>query len=43
MIILSDEDDFSDMTRPEYSWTIRNGKADQSYSNPTLETVDKLC
>lgn len=40
MIILSDEDDFSDMTRPEYSWTVRNGKADHSYTNPTLESVD---
>lgn len=39
IIILSDEDDFSDPTRPEYSWLSNGGKADHSYTNPTLETV----
>lgn len=40
MIILSDEDDFSNPNRPEYSWTFRNGIADHKYSDPGLESVD---
>jgi len=40
VIILSDEDDFSDPNRAEYSWTFRNGIADHSYSDPGLESVD---
>jgi len=42
MIILSDEDDFSDPTRPEYSWTMRGGVPDHDYNNPNLETVDSF-
>lgn len=40
VVILSDEDDFSDPNRPEFSWTFSGGVADHSYSNPGLETVD---
>ena len=40
VIILSDEDDFSDPIRPEASWTKSGGVADHSYSDPNLETVD---
>lgn len=40
IIILSDEDDFSDSTRPEGSWTLRGGVADHSYTNSHLETVN---
>lgn len=39
VIILSDEDDFSDGTRVEGSW-VYGGIADHSYTNPTLESVD---
>ncbi len=39
VIILSDEDDFSDPTRPEGSWMMPGGVADHSYTNPTLDTV----
>ncbi|MBX9768646.1 MAG: hypothetical protein K2X47_15335, partial [Bdellovibrionales bacterium] len=38
VIIVSDEDDFSSPTRPEWSWT-RGGTADHSYTSPGLETV----
>ena len=38
VIIVSDEDDFSSSTRPEWSW-VRGGTADHSYSSPGLETV----
>lgn len=40
VIILSDEDDFSDPNRVEYSWTFNGGIADHSYTNPGLEPVD---
>jgi hypothetical protein len=40
VIILSDEDDFSDPTRREGSWLYQGGVADHSYTNPNLETVD---
>jgi len=40
VIILSDEDDFSDPNRPEGSWVKKEGVKDHSYSNPGLETVD---
>lgn len=40
VIILSDEDDFSDSTRPEGSWAMPGGVPDHSYTNPSLETVD---
>ncbi len=40
IIILSDEDDFSDATRPEGSWHQQGGVPDHSYTNPNLETVD---
>lgn len=39
VVILSDEDDFSDPSRPEYSWTYRGGIPDHDYNNPGLETV----
>ena len=39
VIILSDEDDFSDPTRSVESW-LHGGIADHSYANPHLETVD---
>jgi hypothetical protein len=39
VIILSDEDDFSDPTRPEYSWTFQGGIPDHDYNNSKLETV----
>ncbi len=39
VIILSDEDDFSDTTRPEYSWT-NGGISDHNYSNPNMPSVD---
>lgn len=38
IIILSDEDDFSDPYRTEASW-IHGGVADHDYSDPTLEPV----
>ncbi|PWU14483.1 MAG: hypothetical protein C5B49_13195 [Bdellovibrio sp.] len=40
IIILSDEDDFSDPKRPEYSWFLRNGVPDHDYADPNLETTD---
>jgi hypothetical protein len=39
VIILSDEDDFSDPTRPEDSWLSRNGIPDHDYSDPGLLPV----
>ena len=39
VIILSDEDDFSDPTRSVESW-LHGGIADHSYTDPHLETVD---
>ena len=39
VIILSDEDDFSDPTRPEDSWGYSGGIPDHDYSDPNLETV----
>lgn len=39
VIILSDEDDFSDPNRPEASWQYFGGVRDHSYTNPGLETV----
>jgi hypothetical protein len=39
VIILSDEDDFSDPNRAEGSWQL-GGVADHSYTNPGLESVD---
>lgn len=41
VIILSDEDDFTDYSRPELSW-VRGGVADHSYTNPGLVTVDSV-
>lgn len=40
VIILSDEDDFSDPTRIEDSWLFQGGTPDHDYSDPNLETVD---
>lgn len=40
VIILSDEDDFSDPVRPEASWTKSGGVSDHNYVDPNLETVD---
>jgi len=40
IVILSDEDDFSDPNRPEYSWTQSGGIVDHDYQNPGLESVD---
>lgn len=40
IIILSDEDDFSDPNRPEYSWAINGGIPDHDYADPGLETTD---
>lgn len=39
VIILSDEDDFSDPNRPEGGWRF-GGVADHSYTNPGLETIE---
>jgi hypothetical protein len=39
IIMLSDEDDMSDPTRPEVSWQYVGGIPDHDYSNPGLETV----
>jgi hypothetical protein len=39
VIILSDEDDFTDATRPEYSWLSNGGIPDHDYSNPNLPSV----
>ncbi len=40
VIILSDEDDFSDETRPEASWLRAGGVPDHDYADPNLDTVD---
>lgn len=40
VIILSDEDDFSDPSRQQYSWSFQGGIADHDYMNPGLDTVD---
>ena len=40
VIILSDEDDFSDPSRQQYSWSFQGGIPDHDYMNPGLETVD---
>jgi hypothetical protein len=40
VIILSDEDDFSSSTRPEYSWLSNGGVPDHSYSYAGLDTVN---
>lgn len=40
VIIVSDEDDFSDANRAEGSWNQVGGVGDHSYSNPGLESVD---
>ncbi len=39
VIIVSDEDDFSDPNRREGSWTFNGGIPDHSYTSPGLETV----
>jgi hypothetical protein len=39
VIILSDEDDFSDPTRSEASWTRQGGISDHNYNDPGLESV----
>lgn len=39
VIILSDEDDFSSVNRPEYSWLYRGGVPDHDYSYGQLDTV----
>lgn len=41
VIILSDEDDFSDLTRPEISW-LRGGISDHNYNAPNLMTIDHV-
>ncbi len=40
VIILSDEDDFSDPTRPQGSWLQLDGIPDHGYQDPGLESVD---
>lgn len=40
IIILSDEDDFSNPDRPQDSWIYPGGQPDHDYSNPNLQTVD---
>jgi hypothetical protein len=42
IIILSDEDDFSDPTRPEDSWEYQGGIPDHDYADPNLMTVDSM-
>ena len=42
VIILSDEDDFTDPARPEYSWMTSGGITDHNYVNPNLITVDQV-
>lgn len=42
VVILSDEDDFTDPNRVEGSWFYPGGIADHSYSNPGLVTVDSV-
>lgn len=41
VIILSDEDDFTDPTRPEGSWS-KGGIADHDYNNPNLVSVSSV-
>ncbi len=41
VIILSDEDDFTDAARPEYSWQ-NGGITDHNYSNPNLPSVANI-
>lgn len=41
VVILSDEDDFTDYNRADLSW-IKGGVADHSYTNPGLMTVDAV-
>jgi hypothetical protein len=41
VIILSDEDDFTDYSRPELSW-LKGGRADHDYTNPNLMPVDQV-
>jgi hypothetical protein len=41
VVILSDEDDFTDYTRAEGSW-VHGGVADHSYTNPNLITTDSF-
>jgi hypothetical protein len=41
VIILSDEDDFSDLTRPEISWR-KGGLPDHDYADPNLMTVNSV-
>lgn len=40
IIILSDEDDFSDITRPQGSWLVSGGIPDHDYQNPNMPSVD---
>ena len=42
VIILSDEDDFTDPARPEYSWMKTGGLPDHDYSNSNLISVDQV-
>jgi cytochrome c551/c552 len=41
VVILSDEDDFTDYTRPEGSWVF-GGIPDHDYANPNMPTVDSV-
>lgn len=41
VVILSDEDDFTDYNRPELSW-IYGGVKDHSYTNPGLMSIDEV-
>lgn len=41
IVILSDEDDFTDAMRPEYSWN-KGGIVDHDYQNPNLISVDQV-
>lgn len=42
VVILSDEDDFSDPNRPEYSYYSSNGIPDHDYADPGLEPVSNF-
>jgi hypothetical protein len=42
VIILSDEDDFSDENRPENSWETKGGIADHAYNSPGLTKIDDV-
>jgi hypothetical protein len=42
VIILSDEDDFTDPNRPEGSWLTSGGIPDHDYTNPGLPAVDSV-